>query len=265
LTLERDSKLPAKTTAKDSSIVTSSSSKAIAFKIQEGTRYILKNCSINFKDLCENVSARRDDIEYLYFHNVKIICDDSDSTSERVILPKLKSYVYFQEYEPKGSPNRSFLCGMTMKEFLFFEIQSKKQWTYSDIYFLGVDILVQVNGVTFFDVSPSKAQILMTNPILPYSCDLMKSIISENAPLKKLCIYGSSISNADKINGSELETLLLYNVDLDKQYAIRLANSSSKLKNLSIYIKDKLSTVQMSSEFLRYALYNIQNATIYIF
>jgi hypothetical protein len=169
----------------------------------------------------------------------------------------LKSFVYFQE---KGSPRSP--KGMSMQEILFFQVESKREWTYSDIYFMGVDILVKVNGVTCLDVSPSKAQILMTNPVKSFQSNLMESIIYDQTPLKKLCMYGSSISDADQIYGSELETLILYNVDVTKQNAIRLANFSPKLKALSIYKKDKLSIVKLPWSFLKYVLYNVQRGTI---
>ncbi|XP_035705140.1 uncharacterized protein LOC110846163 isoform X2 [Folsomia candida] len=192
------------------------------------TEFRMFSTFIDFRELLDSIQQRYG-VSKVILHDV-IVQNAECYRGRRVHLPNLDTFYFYLKPDdpalapPALLPDRSFMCGLSSKDFLFFEKNRIVPWEFKDLWGL-------VEAAEIF-----------------YS-------LTEETELKSLCVTASNfaevedayISSMDlcsvfSATSNKLTTLVLQGVEFKNPIsAIKFINLFPNLKYLSLYIVNNIS------------------------
>jgi hypothetical protein len=182
-------------------------------------------------------------------------------------VPHLESFQFVQKKPhtiPQTNfliPDCSFLGALTMKEFLFFELDNFTPWTFSTLWFLRVDVNVKVKGVRMLCLNHNKDEsegksITLAYPNPTESNELLQSLFRSEDSLKSLCLSHTllKVGTNNIAFKYSLKTLILHRVELQysdinkNQGFSSFLNQFPSLKKLSISVIPHM-TINFDDDF----------------
>jgi len=247
--LPKYSKLFGKTPPRSSDTKSSSTLKKQS-SIDPSCELVFEDCEMEMGQLIEDIGTnpKRKEIECLRITNVTISSREK-ARDRRVRIPKLKQFVMDIKVPSLSHSDVNNLAGEEdVQDFLFFTLKvGKPMWKLSELWKLGIDITLIINGITLLLVSHGDKKVII-NKLKAFNA-VLESIGGESGVKRLIVSHQNFPSDQEFFPSPSLEQLILLSIKDEIPDVSKFLRRFKRLKDLSL-LTTVMKKIDLSNDLM---------------